>query len=199
MTDRLISTVAALPRCMPDLNLPVQTGSDHLLKLMRRGYTTARYRALIAKIRATIPNVSLTTDIIVGHPGETHEDFAQTLALCEEIRFDKVHIAAFSARPGTLAAEHEADPALAVPEDEKEARRRQLEAFQEHIATEHSATFLGQTLPVLVEGENKGKWRGRSPNNKLVFFPHPDDLTGQLTPVQITQTGPWALQGEAVR
>lgn len=198
MVDRLIDTVAALPRCMPDINLPVQAGSDRVLKLMRRGYTTARYKALIAKIRATIPNVSLTTDIIVGHPGEARADFEQTLALCDEIRFDKVHIAAFSARPGTLAAEQEADPALAVAEDEKEARRRELEALQERIATEGSARFLGQTVETLVEGESKGKWRGRSPNNKLVFFPHPDNLTGQTVPVRITQTSPWSLQGEAL-
>ena len=183
---------------MPDINLPVQSGSDQVLKLMRRGYTVARYTALVEKIRATIPNVSLTTDIIVGHPGETREDFAQTLALCAAIRFDKVHIAAFSARPGTLAATQEADPALAVSEAEKEARRRELESAQEQIATEHSANMLGQTVQALVEGESKGKWRGRSPNNKLVFFPHPDDLTGQLVPVRITQTSPWSLQGQAV-
>ncbi|NTU80924.1 MAG: tRNA (N6-isopentenyl adenosine(37)-C2)-methylthiotransferase MiaB [Chloroflexales bacterium] len=198
MTERLIATVARLPRCMPDINLPVQAGSDRVLKLMRRGYTIARYQALVARIRETIPGVSLTTDVIVGHPGETREDFAQTLALCEEIRFDKVHIAAFSARPGTLAAEQEADPALAVAEDEKESRRRELERLQERIATERSAGLLGQTVQALVEGENKGKWRGRSPNNKLVFFAHPDDLTGRLVPVRITQTSPWALQGQAL-
>lgn len=197
MTDRLIDTIARLPRCMPDINLPVQAGSDRVLKLMRRGYTVARYRALIGKIRAAIPNVSLTTDVIVGHPGETRADFEATLALCDEIRFDKVHIAAFSARPGTLAAEQEQDPALAVPEEEKEARRRELERLQERIATERNARFLGQTVEVLVEGESKGKWRGRSPNNKLVFFSHPEDLTGRLVPVRITRTGPWALQGEA--
>jgi len=197
MTDRLIATVARLPRCMPDINLPVQAGSDRVLKLMRRGYTVARYRALIGNIRAAIPHVSLTTDIIVGHPGETRADFEATLALCDEIRFDKVHIAAFSARPGTLAAEQEQDPALAVPEEEKERRRRELERLQERIATERNAQFLGQTVEVLVEGESKGKWRGRSPNNKLVFFSHLEDLTGRLVPVRVTRTGPWALQGEA--
>lgn len=197
MTDRLIATVARLPRCMPDINLPVQAGSDRVLKLMRRGYTVARYRALIGNIRAAIPHVSLTTDIIVGHPGETRADFEATLALCDEIRFDKVHIAAFSARPGTLAAEQERDPALAVPEEEKESRRRELERLQERIATQRNAHFLGQTVEVLVEGESKGKWRGRSPNNKLVFFSHPEDLTGRLVPVRVTRTGPWALQGEA--
>jgi len=198
MTERLITTVAKLPRCMPDINLPVQAGSDALLKLMRRGYTAQRYRALVERMRATIPNVSLTTDIIVGHPGEREEDFAQTMALCEEIRFDKVHIAAFSARPGTLAAEQEQDLALAVPEAEKEARRRALERLQEQIATELNQRFLGQTVEVLVEGESKGRWRGRSPNNKLVFFAHPDDLTGQTVSVEIKQTGPWALQGSLV-
>jgi tRNA-2-methylthio-N6-dimethylallyladenosine synthase len=198
MTDRLIATVAGLPRCMPDINLPVQAGSDRVLKIMRRGYTTARYRALAEKIRAAIPHVSLTTDIIVGHPGETRDDFEQTLALCDEIRFDKVHIAAFSARPGTRAAEQEQDPALAVAEEEKEARRRELERLQERVATERSARLQGATVEVLVEGESKGKWRGRSPNNKLVFFPHPDDLTGRLVSVKVTQTSPWALQGEAI-
>ena len=198
MTDHLIATVARLPRCMPDLNLPVQSGSDRVLKLMRRGYTVARFHDLVAQIRTAIPHVSLTTDIIVGHPGETDADFAQTLALCAALRFDKIHIAAFSARPGTLAATQEADPALAVTEAEKEARRRTLEQLQEGIATEQSASLIGQTVQTLVEGESKGKWRGRSPNNKLVFFPHPADLTGQLVPVRITQTSPWALQGLAL-
>jgi tRNA-2-methylthio-N6-dimethylallyladenosine synthase len=198
MTDRLIAAVAELPRCMPDINLPVQSGSDAVLKLMRRGYTTERYRALVARIREAMPHVSLTTDIIVGHPGETEDDFAQTLALCAELRFDKIHIAAFSARPGTLAAEQEQAPALAVAEEVKEQRRRALEQLHEQVATGRNARFLGQTVEVLVEGESKGRWRGRSPNNKLVFFTHPDDLTGQIVPVQITQTGPWALQGEAV-
>lgn len=198
MTDRLVDTLARLPRCMPDINLPVQAGSDRVLKIMRRGYTSARYKALIGKIRAAIPHVSLTTDVIVGHPGETREDFAATLALCDEIRFDKIHIAAFSARPGTLAGEQEADPALAVAEDEKERRRRELERLHEAVATERNAVFLGRTVEVLVEGESKGKWRGRSPNNKLVFFAHPDDLTGRLVHVEITQTSPWALQGVAV-
>ncbi|MBX0326850.1 tRNA (N6-isopentenyl adenosine(37)-C2)-methylthiotransferase MiaB [Oscillochloris sp. ZM17-4] len=197
MTDHLIETVARLPRCMPEVNLPVQAGSDKLLKIMRRGYTTARYRALIARIRQAMPHISLTTDVIVGHPGETADDFAQTMALCEEIRFDKIHIAAFSARPGTPAAEQELDPALAVPEDEKQDRRRALEQLHERVATERNAQLLGQTLEVLVEGESRGKWRGRTPGNKLVFFSHPDDWAGRLARVQITQTSPWALQGAA--
>jgi tRNA-2-methylthio-N6-dimethylallyladenosine synthase len=198
MTDRLIATVASLPRCQKEINLPVQAGHDAVLKRMRRGYTVARYRDLVGRIRAAMPEIALTTDIIVGHPGETREHFAGTLALLEEMRFDKVHIAAFSARPGTLAAEQEQDAALAVDEDEKQARRRELEQLQERIATERNARLLGATVEVLVEGESKGKWRGRTAGNKLVFFTHADDWTGELASVRITQTGPWALQGEVL-
>ncbi len=198
MTDRLIETVARLPRCQPELNIPVQAGDNHVLKLMRRGYTVERYVALVEKIRTVMPDIALTTDIIVGHPGETEAAFANTVQLLETVRFDKVHIAAFSARPGTRAAEQEAQPALAVAEDEKVRRRRTLEQVQEQIATAINAAFLGRTVTVLVEGESKGKWRGRTGGNKLVFFEHPDDWTGRLAEVQITRTGPWALVGSVL-
>ncbi len=198
MTDRLIETVARLPRCQPELNIPVQAGDNHVLKLMRRGYTVERYVALVEKIRTVMPDIALTTDIIVGHPGETEAAFANTVQLLETVRFDKVHIAAFSARPGTRAAEQEAQPALAVAEDEKVRRRRTLEQVQEQIATTINAAFLGRTVTVLVEGESKGKWRGRTGGNKLVFFEHPDDWTGRLAEVQITRTGPWALVGSVL-
>ncbi|NJL03783.1 MAG: tRNA (N6-isopentenyl adenosine(37)-C2)-methylthiotransferase MiaB [Chloroflexaceae bacterium] len=198
MTDRLIETVARLPRCQPELNIPVQAGDNHVLKLMRRGYTVERYVALVEKIRTVMPDIALTTDIIVGHPGETEAAFANTVQLLETVRFDKVHIAAFSARPGTRAAEQEAQPALAVAEDEKVRRRRTLEQVQERIATAINAAFLGRTVTVLVEGESKGKWRGRTGGNKLVFFEHPDDWTGRLAQVQITRTGPWALVGSVL-
>ncbi len=198
ITERLIETVAQLPRCQHEINLPVQSGSDHVLKLMRRGYTTARYRELVAKIRAAMPDVALTTDIIVGHPGETEADFEATLALVEEIRFDKIHIAAFSSRPDTLSAVQEQDPVLAVAEAEKERRRRELEQLNERIVSELNARFQDQTVEVLVEGESKGKWRGRTYGNKLVFFTHSDDWTGTLARVRITHTRPWSLQGEIV-
>ncbi len=195
MTDRLIATVADLPRCQHEINLPIQAGHDALLKMMRRGYTVARYRNLVEKIRTAMPDIALTTDIIVGHPGETRAHFEATLALVEEIRFDKVHIAAFSSRPGTLAAEQEHDPILAVPEAEKQARRQELEQLQECLATEINHAFQGRTVEVLVEGESRGKWRGRTGGNKLVFFTHPDDWTGQLVQVEIIHTGPWSLRG----
>lgn len=198
MTDRLIATVASLPRCQHEINLPVQAGHDAVLKRMRRGYTVQRYKDLLGRIRAAIPDVAITTDIIVGHPGETREHFEGTLALVEEMRFDKIHAAAFSTRPGTLADQQEADPTLAVSEDEKQQRRRELEQLQERIATEINAQLHGTTVEVLVEGESKGKWRGRTYSNKLVFFNHPEDWTGRLARVQVTQTGPWSLQGQLV-
>jgi tRNA-2-methylthio-N6-dimethylallyladenosine synthase len=198
MTDKLIATVAALPRCQHEINLPVQSGNDEILKVMRRGYTVARYRDLAGKIRAAMPDVALTTDIIVGHPGETEAHFASTLALAEEIRFDKIHIAMYSARPGTRAGAMEADPQLAVPESEKHARRIALEQLQEQIATATNARLLGQQVGVLVEGEHKGKWRGRTAGNKLVFFADSASWIGRLAQVEIIQTGPWSLQGRLV-
>jgi tRNA-2-methylthio-N6-dimethylallyladenosine synthase len=196
MTDRLIATVAALPRCQHEINLPVQAGHDDILKLMRRGYTVARYRELIGKIRAAMPDIALTTDVIVGHPGERREHFEATLALAEEICFDKIHIAAYSARPGTRAFEMEQDAALAVPEAEKQARRLELEQLQERIATQRNAHLLGSQVEVLVEGEHRGKWRGRTSGNKLVFFADPRDWTGKLVRVCVARTGPWSLQGD---
>jgi tRNA-2-methylthio-N6-dimethylallyladenosine synthase len=198
MTDKLIATIAELPRCMPEINLPVQAGHDYILKIMRRGYTVQRYLDLVGRIRAAMPHVAMVTDIIVGHPGETREHFEATKALLEEIRFDKVHIAAYSWRPGTRAGAMEEDPALAVPEGEKVLRRIELEQLQERIATERSAAFLGHEVEVLVEGEHKGKWRGRTPGNKLMFFRDPQDWIGRLARVRVTATGPWSLQGELV-
>jgi tRNA-2-methylthio-N6-dimethylallyladenosine synthase len=198
MSDKLITTMGQLERVMPELNLPVQAGHDAMLRLMRRGYTVGRYRDLIAKIRQHNPGIALTTDIIVGHPGETRELFEGTCQLIEELRFDKVHIAAFSARPGTLAERMEQDPEKAVPEGEKVFRRVTLEKIQEQIATELNSALLGQTVEVLVEEQVRGKWRGRTPTNKLVFFSHPDNLYGQLVRVRVAATGPWALQGELV-
>lgn len=195
MTDELIETMATLPKCPREINLPVQAGHDAMLKRMRRGYTVQRYIDLIGKIRTAMPDISLTTDIIVGHPGETDEEFAGTKDLLAEIRFDKVHIAAYSARPGTRAGEMEEDPALAVPEGIKQARRVELERQQEIIATERSARLQDQVVDVLVEGESKGKWRGRTPGNLLVFFSSPDDWRGRVAQVKVTSTSPWSLQG----
>jgi tRNA-2-methylthio-N6-dimethylallyladenosine synthase len=198
MSQKLIDTIARLPRCMPEINLPVQAGHNAILKIMKRGYTVERYKDLIGRIRAAIPQVSITTDIIVGHPGETDEHFQGTLDLVNELRFGKIHVAAFSARPGTAAELMEQDQALAVPYWKKQLRRVELDRAQATISAELNAQFADQVVEVLVEDNVKGKWRGRNPQNRLVYFADDADWTGRVAQVQITHTGPWSLNGDLV-
>jgi len=192
MTDRIIEAVARLPKVCEHIEIPVQSGDDRILKRMARGYTVAQFRQLVAKIRQRIPDVYLATDVIVGFPGETEEQFLNTYRLLEELRFDMVHVAAFSPRPGTPAARLPDD----VPPEEKERRRRLIEGLQERIAGEINRRFLGRTVEVLVEGKHKGKWRGRTRTNKLVFFEDERDWRGKLAQVRITWAGPWSMRGE---
>jgi tRNA-2-methylthio-N6-dimethylallyladenosine synthase len=130
--------------------------------------------------------------VIVGFPGETEEHFEATRQLLEEQRFDVVHVAAYSPRPGTPAARMKDD----VPTEEKQRRRRLVEDLQQGIASEISQELVGTTVEVLVEEEHKGKWKGRTRNNKLVFFEDSADRQGELVPVRITWAGPWSMQGE---
>lgn len=192
MTDDLLDTVAELPRVMPQIEVPVQAGDDSVLENMKRGYTIDDYRRLIERIRARIPDVAIHTDIIVGFSGETDEQFQRTYDLLEEIRWDKVHLARYSPRPNTVSARRMADD---VPEDEKKRRHETLDSLQERILTTTNARYLGQTVQVLVEDRAKGKWRGRTPQNKLVFFDAGGDLRGKLVDVEIVWTGAWSLQG----
>lgn len=193
MTDKLLETVAELPGVMPHIEVPVQAGDDEVLQRMKRGYTNAEYRALIERIRRIIPDVTINTDIIVGFPGETDDQFDQTYNLLEDLRLDKVHIAKYSPRPQTVSARTMEDD---VPADEKERRRKALDEQQARITAEINARWLGQTVEVLVEGSHNGKWRGRTPQNKLVFFEDDQaERRGQLVDVEITWTGPWSMQG----
>ncbi len=195
MTERLIGTAARLPKVCEHMEVPVQSGDDAVLRRMSRGYTVADYRTLIARIRELMPGVGLATDVIVGFPGETEAQFEATYRLLDNLRFDMVHVAAYSPREGT-PAERLADD---VPAVEKERRRKAIDSLQERIVGEINARLLGQTVEVLVEERHKGKWRGRTRTNKLVFFPvDGKDWTGQLVQVRITRTGPWSMQG-AVR
>jgi tRNA-2-methylthio-N6-dimethylallyladenosine synthase len=191
MNDRLIEAVASLPKVCEHIELPVQAGDDRLLKRMGRRYTVSQYRRLLAKIREHIPGVSLATDLIVGFPEETEEEFRRTYRLLEEERFDVIHVAAYSPRPDTPAARLTDD----VPSEVKERRRRALEELQAKIAEEINQALLGETLEVLVEGRQKGKWKGRTRTNKLVFFQDDNDWRGKLAPVQIIWAGPWSMQG----
>ena len=195
MSDHIIDSVAELDKVCEHINLPFQAGDDKVLADMRRGYTNDDYRRLIDKIRERIPNVSLSTDVIVGFCGETDAQFEETLSLIEDIKFDKVHAAAYSNRPGTIAERMLVDD---VPQDEKKLRLKAIEILQERIATEINAELLGRRFDVLVEGRKRGKWFGRNRNDKLVFINNgqPDaDLAGQMVSVRIEKTAPWSLQG----
>jgi tRNA-2-methylthio-N6-dimethylallyladenosine synthase len=192
MTDDLLDTVAELPRVMPHIEVPVQAGDDTVLANMRRGYTADDYRRLIERIRQRIPDVAINTDIIVGFPGETADQFQRTYDLLEELRLDKAHLARYSPRPKTVSARTMDDD---VPEEEKKRRHEALEDLQARVVAEINSRCLGATVPVLVEEQVKGKWRGRTPQNKLVFFESDGDLRGKVVDVQIVWTGPWSLQG----
>jgi tRNA-2-methylthio-N6-dimethylallyladenosine synthase len=192
MTDKLLDTVAELPRVMPVIEVPVQAGDDEVLARMKRGYTAEDYRKLIANIRSRIPDVAIHTDIIVGFPGETAEQFQRTYDLLAELKLDKVHLARYSPRPNTVSERTMEDD---VPEDEKVRRHHALDELQAEVVAGINARFLGQTLPVLVEDQHKGKWRGRTPQNKLVFFEDEADWKGKVVDVEITWTGPWSMQG----
>ena len=197
MDERLIESVARLPKAVETIHLPVQAGDDVILRRMRRQYTVERYLALVDKIRATIPGVAVTTDIIVGFCGETEEQFGRTLELVQAVEFDQVHVACYSPRHGTVSASWDDD----VPADVKEERRRRLDRLQEDIQARINLRLQDQVSEVLVEDSQSHRqdvpqWRGRTRTNKLVFIPRDqENLMGRLVPVRITKTSPWALQG----
>ncbi len=193
MTDRILTAVAELPKVCEQIEAPVQAGDDEVLAAMKRGYTSADYRRLIGHIRATIPHAAVHTDIIVGFPGETVEQFQRTYDLLAELRLDKVHLAMYSPRPGTVSARQMADD---VPAAEKKRRWDALDQLQAQVVGEINRRLLGETVEVLVEEQHKGRWRGRTRTNKLVFFDDPADWRGRLAAVRITWAGPWSMIGE---
>jgi tRNA-2-methylthio-N6-dimethylallyladenosine synthase len=199
LAQNLIDAVGALPKAMEHINLPVQAGDDEVIKRMKRRYTLRYYRDLIRRIRETIPGVSLATDIIVGFPGESHDQFMRTMDLLEEIKFDKVHVAAYSPRPGTVAATWPDD----VSHDEKMIRLHAIERLQERIARDLNSVHLGQEIEVLIESKERGRWSGRTRTNKIVFVAADEDgkidRTGQLIIARIDEVGPWSMQGSMVR
>ena len=192
LTDELLDAIAALPKVCEHIEVPVQAGDDAMLAKMKRGYTVDNYRALSAKIRARVPNVSIATDIIVGMPGETEAQFLGTYHLLKELELDVAHVAMFSPRPNTVAARWDDD----MPPDEKERRRKAIEDLQADIVATINAKFLGQTVEVLVEEKAKNRWKGRTRNNKLVFFEDAArEWKGKLAHVKIEWTGPWSMIG----
>ena len=194
--DELIETIAELPRIMPHIELPIQAGDDTVLENMKRGYTQGQFRDLVEKIRKQIPDCSIATDIIVGFPGETEEQFMETYRVLSDLKLDVAHLARYSVREGTVATRRMVDD---VTDEEKMRRFRMLEDLQEGIVGEINAKYLGQTVDVLFEDKVKGRWRGRTPTNKLVFVESEDDLRGKVLPVTVTWTGPWSMQANLVK
>jgi len=195
MTDELLDAVASLPRACEHFEVPVQAGDDQVLENMKRGYRAEDYRRLVERIRSRFPGASIATDIIVGFPGETEAQFQRTVDLLADLRLDVAHLARFSPRPGTVAARRMSDD---VPAEEKERRFRVLEDLQSHIGAEINREQLGQTVEVLVEEQHRGRWKGRTRTNRLVFFESPEECRGRRVPVRIEWTGPWSLIGTPV-
>ncbi len=195
MSDHIIDKIAGLEKVCEHVNIPFQAGDDAVLESMRRGYTNEQYRTLVDTIRDRIPGVSLSTDLIVGFCGETEEQFERTVDLVRDIRFDKVHSAVYSTRPGTIASRSMQDDVL--PE-EKQRRFRVIEQIQEEVVTEINANLAATRQEVLVEGRRRGRWFGRTRNDKLVFFDDDRDRRGELVEVFVDQTGPWSLRGSVV-
>jgi tRNA-2-methylthio-N6-dimethylallyladenosine synthase len=190
-SDRLMQTVAELPKVMPHIEVPIQAGDDTVLANMKRGYTQSEYRSLVQRIRRVLPAGSIATDVIVGFPGETHSQFMETYKVLADLRLDVAHLARYSAREGTVATRRMEDD---VPEAEKMERFRSLEQLQEEIAADINSKYVGTRVEVLFEEKVRGRWKGRTPTNKLVFMESAEDLRGKLLHVVVTWAGPWSMQ-----
>ncbi len=194
LSDELIAAMGKLDKVCPHFHLPLQSGSDRLLKAMNRHYDQARYLDIVRKLRETVPEISITTDIIVGFPGETREDFLETLKVVRESRFDGGFTFIYSPRIGTPAARMEQ-----VDPEESKVNFAELLKVMEEIAEENNARWLGRTVEVLAEEKSKndsGMITGRTPQNILVHFTAGDRWIGQMAQVRIKETTPFYLIGE---
>lgn len=193
--DRLIAAYAEVPQLAGHLHLPVQSGSDRILALMKRGHTVLEYKSKIRRLRQVRPDISVTTDIIVGFPGETETDFAATMNLMEEMNFDTSFSFLYSARPGTPAAELADD----TPREIREARLSRLQSRNIEMAAAISRRMVGTTQRILVEGPARKSPRqmcGRTENNRVVNFDCSDTaLIGRFADVEITEALTNSLRG----
>ena len=192
MDLNLISTMASLSKVCRHVCLPLQAGDDLILKAMNRHYSVPAYKLLVQQIREHMPDIALSTDIIVGFPGETDEQYMNTLRTIEEIRFDTVHVAAYSQREGTIACNKLPDN---VPNDTKISRLHEIESIQTEILLNINKSLVGTNVEILIESKKGAKWFGRTMSDKLVFFQSDDNFAGKLATVNITSASPWALQG----
>lgn len=197
LSDRLIDVYRDCNKVCSFFHLPVQSGNDNILKRMNRRYTADDYMELVRKLREARPDISLTTDIIVGFPGETEEEFEDTLKLVEAVNFDSAFTFMYSKRKGTPAAEYDDQ----IPEEIKHDRFDRLVETVNRCAADRNARFVGQITPVLVEGVSKsdeGCVTGRNPQNKIVNFPGDVSLTGTIVNVKISEAGTFSLVGKMV-
>jgi tRNA-2-methylthio-N6-dimethylallyladenosine synthase len=196
-TQRLIDVYAKVPKLVSHLHLPVQHGSDRILAAMKRGYTALEYKSTIRKLRAVRPGISLSSDFIVGFPGETEDDFAKTMKLIDDVGYDSSFSFIFSPRPGTPAAALHDD----TPQDVKLQRLQHLQAVIEANARRIGQSRLGSVQRILVEGPSKkdaSELMGRTECNRIVNFKGQPRLVGQMIDVTITQALPHSLRGEVV-
>ena len=197
-TDSMIEVIGKYPNIMPSVHLPVQSGSSRILKLMGRRYTKESYLDLFKKIKDTVPGVSISTDIIVGFPGEEEEDFLETLDLVNQCKYDNAFTFVFSAREGTPAARLKDE----TSQEEKENRLQRLNEVVNKYFLENNKKLEGRVLPVLVEGvsDKKNMYFGYSDTNKLINFTSDEPLeVGQIVDVEIVSAKTWSLDGKKVR
>lgn len=196
--EKTIKTIAKTDKICEHFHLPIQSGSDDVLYQMNRGYTKAEYLSLVDLIHKHIPNNSITTDIIVGFPGETDQDFEETIDLVKKVKFDMAFTFKYSKRTGTPAAKKENQ----VPEEVKDKRLQRLMDIQNKISLDQNAKYEGKILEVLIEGESKNNpetYMGRSRTNKLVIVPKEEGLIGKVVKVKIDNAQSWTLYGEVVK
>ena len=192
----MIDVIAAYPNIMPYIHLPIQSGSDNILKKMNRRYTISEYKNLFNELKAKIPGVSITTDIIVGFPGETEEDFEKTLEIYNELKYDLAYTFIYSPREGTPAAKIEDNISL----KEKEERLQRLNALVNKYARENNEKYQDKKVPVLIEGysDKGGKLMGYTDTMKLVNVVGDSSNIGSIVPVRITEVKTWSMEGEVV-
>jgi tRNA-2-methylthio-N6-dimethylallyladenosine synthase len=196
-TQRLIDAYARIPKLVSQVHLPVQSGSDRILAAMKRNYTAMEYRSIIRRLRASRPDISISSDFIIGFPGETEADFGQTMKLIEEVRFDGSFSFIYSPRPGTPAANLHDDTPHAV----KLERLQRLQKRIQELSEEYSRAMVGSRQRVLVEGVSRkdaAELAGRTDNNRVVNFAGPPRLIGQFADLDITFAYPHRLRGRAV-
>ncbi len=195
MSDRILDAMASLDKVCEYLHLPVQSGSDRILKAMKRGYDTARYREILDRARANVPGIEIASDFIVGFPGETEKDFAASLELVESADFLNCFVFKYSPRPGTAASELPND----VPLEEKKRRNNILLEAQEKISLRKRRELVGKTVDVVVEGpstRNPAMAVGRTRSNYIAHFEAGEELTGKVAQVEITAATPLTVSGK---